>query len=76
MLFSVFSIDVGSITTVARSFRIARVIKLVKKAKNLHHIFKTFILAIPELVNVGTLLVLFLFLFAVLGVNLFAEVKL
>lgn len=33
-------------------------------------------MAIPELVNVGALLVLFLFLFSVLGVSLFAEVKL
>ena len=35
-LFRVFSIDVGSITTIIRSFRIARVLKLIKTAKNLH----------------------------------------
>ena len=74
ILFRVFAIDVGSVTTVIRSFRIARVLKLIKSAKNLQQIFQTFILAIPELVNVGALLMLFLFLFAVLGVNLFAEV--
>ena len=33
-------------------------------------------LAIPELINVGALLFLFLFLFTVLGVFLFSEVKL
>ena len=33
-------------------------------------------MSIPEMINVGTLLALFLFLFAVLGVYLFAEVKL
>lgn len=36
----------------------------------------TFLLAIPELANVGALLFLFLFLFAVLGVFLFSGVKL
>ena len=70
-----FQIDIGSATTIIRSFRIARVLKLIKTAKNLQQIFQTFILAIPELANVGALLILFLFLFAVLGVSLFAEVK-
>ena len=76
ILLKVFNIDVGSISTIIRSFRIARVLKLIKTAKNLQQIFQTFILAIPELMNVGALLILFLFLFAVLGVSLFAEVKL
>ena len=75
LLLQVFNIDVGSISTIIRSFRIARVLKLVKSAKNLQQIFNTFILAIPELINVGALLVLFLFLFSVLGVTLFAEIK-
>ena len=67
---------IGSMTTILRSFRIARVLKIIKTAKNLQHIFHTFILAIPELINVGALLILFLFLFSVLGVSLFSEVKL
>ena len=35
ILLRVFSIDVGSISTIIRSFRIARVLKLIKTAKNL-----------------------------------------
>ena len=35
ILLQVFSIDVGSISTIIRSFRIARVLKLIKAAKNL-----------------------------------------
>lgn len=35
LLLEVFGIDVGSISTIIRSFRIARVLKLVKSAKNL-----------------------------------------
>lgn len=76
ILLKVFNIDVGSISTIIRSFRIARVLKLIKTAKNLQKIFQAFIMAIPEMINVGALLMLFLFLFAVLGVSLFAEIKL
>lgn len=72
----VFNINVGALTTVVRAFRILRVLKLIRKAKNLQKILDTFLLAIPELANVGALLFLFLFLFAVLGVFLFAEVRL
>ena len=72
----VFNINVGALTTVVRAFRILRVLKLIRKARNLQKILDTFLLAIPELANVGALLFLFLFLFAVLGVFLFAEVRL
>jgi hypothetical protein len=36
----------------------------------------TFFNALPELFNVGAVLLLFLFLYAILGVHLFATVKL
>ena len=51
-------------------------LKLIKKYKGLSMIFNTFIVAIPELANVGALLVLFLFLYAVLGNYMFAAVQL
>ena len=35
LLLEIFTIDIGSITTIIRSFRIARVLKLIKKAKAL-----------------------------------------
>jgi hypothetical protein len=59
---------------VIRSFRISRIFKIIKKYKNLRILFYTFIGAIPQLTNVGGLLFLFLFLYSVLGVFLFAEV--
>lgn len=71
-----FNINVGPLTTVVRAFRILRVLKLIRKARSLQKILNTFLLAIPELANVGALLFLFLFLFAVLGVFLFSEVNL
>ena len=73
---SIEGLDIGSITTVIRSFRISRIFKIVRKYKNLRILFYTFIGAIPQLTNVGGLLFLFLFLYSVLGVFLFAQVKL
>ena len=43
--------------------------------KELQKIVNTFILAIPELANVGGLLILFIYLYSVLGVFLFAHVR-
>lgn len=68
--------SVGPSTTVIRSFRIGRIFRLVKKYKELRQIFNAFVLAIPALANVGGLLFLFLFLYSVLGISIFAKVKL
>ena len=73
---SIEGLDIGSLTTVIRSFRISRIFKIIKKYKNLRILFYTFIGAIPQLTNVGGLLFLLLFLYSVLGVYLFAEVQL
>ena len=69
---SIEGLDIGASTTVIRSFRISRIFKIIKKYKNLKILFYTFIGAIPQLTNVGGLLFLFLFLYSVLGVFLFA----
>ena len=51
-------------------------LRLVKRAKSLNIIFETFLITIPALANIGGLLLLFLYLYSVIGVSLFAEVKL
>lgn len=68
-------LDVGPVTTIIRSFRIARILKIIKRYSHLRKIFNTFVVAVPALVNVGGLLFLFLYLYAVLGVFLFSAVK-
>lgn len=68
--------EIGSLTNVIRIFRISRIFKIIKKYKSLRVLFYTFIGAIPQLTNVGGLLMLFLFLYSVLGVEWFATVKL
>jgi voltage-dependent calcium channel L type alpha-1D len=57
--------DVGSVATIVRSFRIGRVLRLVKGAKGLRQLFNTLMLTLPSLSNIGSLLVLLLFIYAV-----------
>ena len=54
----------------------ARVLRLVNRAKQLRMIFTTLLVTIPSLANVGGLLILLMFLFAVLGMNFFGTVML
>ncbi len=70
------NVDFGASTTFLRALRIARIFKYFKKSKQIKVIFETVIVTIPALTNIGGLLLLFLYIFSVLGVFLFAEVKL
>lgn len=63
-------------STVARSLRIGRIFRLIGRARFLRVIFNTIIITLPSLANVGGLLMLVLTIFAVLGMQLFATVKL
>eukprot|EP00347_Sterkiella_histriomuscorum_P005312 403357086 len=69
-------VTIGAATTFIRAFRISRIFRLIKRARRLKVIFETFLVTIPALTNVGGLLVLFLYIYAILGVQLFATVKL
>lgn len=66
------SVTVLATTTVIRTFRICRVFRLIKRAKQLNAIFNAIIITLPALGNLGCLLLLFIYLFAVMGINLFA----
>ncbi|CDW88224.1 voltage-gated ion channel superfamily [Stylonychia lemnae] len=70
------SVTLGAATTFIRAFRISRIFRLIKRARRLKIIFETFIVTIPALTNVGGLLVLFLYIYSILGVQIFATVKL
>ena len=60
---------------VLRVFRIARLFKLMSRIKSLMDLVITISTAIPTLVNVGSVLFLAYFIFAVLGMHLFGTVK-
>eukprot|EP00347_Sterkiella_histriomuscorum_P008485 403344914 len=76
ILASKTSVQLGPNTTIVRSFRIGRVFKLFRRNKSLKIIFQTFMLALPALANIGSLLLLIIFIYSILGMYLFADVKL
>ena len=49
--------------------------KLVKRSKPLSFMFNTLMATFPALLNVGGLLVILLYVYSVLGVFVFAEIK-
>ncbi|CAD8082647.1 unnamed protein product [Paramecium primaurelia] len=65
----------GTVISVFRSFRIVRIMRLIRSARSLKAIFETFFLTVSQLANIGGLLSIILFMFAVLGINLFPYVK-
>jgi len=65
----------GGGASVLRVLRLARVFRLVRKLKGLLMLFNTLIISLPGLINIGALLFLLCFVYAVLGMNLFGKVK-
>jgi hypothetical protein len=57
--------------TIFRVFRVARLFRLIKDSKDLIVLVKTLYFSLPSLINVGTLLFLSFFVFAIVGMNLF-----
>ena len=60
---------------VLRVFRMARLFRLMRRIKTLMDLVVTIMTAVPTLVNVGSVLFLVYFIFAVLGMHLFGKVK-
>ena len=59
---------------VLRIFRILRIIRLLKKSKGLRDLIVTVVLSLPALFNVGSLLAIVIFIYSILGVQLFTFV--
>ena len=57
----------GNFGTIARVVRIVRLFRLVNKIKALRVLFNCLVLSLPSLWNVGTLIFLLFYIFAVLG---------
>lgn len=67
--------SLGGVAGIFRIFRVARIFRLIKSLKGLRILFQTVLIALPSVVNVGAILLLTMFIFAVMGMNLFAHVK-
>jgi uncharacterized protein YjbI with pentapeptide repeats len=66
--------SIGFIGSVVRACRIGRVFRLMQSAKGLAELFDTLTRTLPGLSNVGALLGLLFFIYAAVGVQLFARV--
>ncbi|EGR32725.1 hypothetical protein IMG5_072530 [Ichthyophthirius multifiliis] len=60
---------------IVRVLRVTRLLKLVKSMQGLQKIIDCMVFAFPSLMNVGALLLLVFFIYSVLGVFLFKDVK-
>lgn len=66
--------DFGSIAMAVRTIRIGRLLRLSRRTKTLNKLFQTLLLTLPGLGNIGLLLFMFFFIYALVGVQLFAKV--
>lgn len=63
------------VMALVRLFRIARLIRLIRFLKGLNGLFTALFLSLPKLANVGAILFLLLFLYALIGVSLFGKMR-
>eukprot|EP00736_Rhodelphis_marinus_P012787 Rmarinus@m.2580 len=71
---SIFLVRSSNIAFV-RIVRIARIFKIIKSAQSIRTLMRTLYVSLPTLLNVGSLLLLLFLIYAVLGMNLFGDVR-
>lgn len=64
-----------TIVRLFRIFRVARFVRVAEKAKGIKNLIQTFMETLPYLANVAALLTIFIFIYAVIGMALFSNVK-
>ncbi len=69
------SLQIRGVITILRSFRILRLLRLIKRGNSLRLIFNTFVITLHSLANIGGLLLLFIFMYSILGMIIFGTVK-
>ena len=60
---------------VIRVFRIGRVLRLIKAAKGIRKLLFALIISLPAIFNIGALLFLVMYMFAIIGMSSFGNVK-
>ena len=60
---------------VIRVFRVGRVLRLVKSAKGIRTLLFSLAVSLPALFNIGLLLFLIMFIYAVFGMQFFMHIK-
>lgn len=67
--------NLTTFVTAARLLRIGRLLRLFRQMKSLQMIFSTFLSTLPHMLNVGGIMILIIYIYSVIGISLFAEVK-
>ncbi len=60
---------------VVRVFRIGRVLRLIKAAKGIRKLLFALVISLPALFNIGMLLTLIMFIYAIFGMTIFGNIK-
>lgn len=60
---------------VVRVFRVGRLLRFFEKAKGIQRLMFSLIISLPALFNVGGILFLIMFIYAIIGMSFFAHVK-
>ncbi|KXJ05965.1 Sodium channel protein 1 brain [Exaiptasia diaphana] len=64
-----------SLLRVIRIFRIARLLRLLEFAKGVRQLLVALVISLPALLNIGTLLFLVIFIFAIIGMSTFGHIR-
>ena len=75
LAFLAFGATSGLIVTVVRVFRVLRVARMIEGLASARQLLDTVLLTLPGVFNIACLLVLVIFIFAVLGNQLFAKIQ-
>lgn len=59
-----------------RVLRVLRIVKLIPKAKGLRVLMMTLLWSLPAFLNISCVLLLCMFIYAIIGMNLFGAMKL
>ena len=63
------------VVALVRVFRVARIFRLVPRARGLRLLLQTLLTSLPALWNVGAIFLLFSFIYAVVGMQLFGNIR-
>jgi hypothetical protein len=66
---------IGLAITILRTFRIARLLRLMNGTEKINQLLNTLLLTLPGLGNIAALLFLLFFIYGVMGVQLFAKIQ-
>lgn len=62
-------------SSIFRAVRVARILRLLKKAVSLNRIFNLFINSIPGMINITVLYFLLLFIYSIIGMSMFGHIR-